>query len=168
MKSVYILLTFFVITLFISSTEKHEYYVSVTQIEYAKEQKSLQIISQIFIDDFENLLRERFDESIVLAPDNQPERIDRYMQSYLEDKLKLKVNGKALKFKFLGKEYKDDITYCYLEIENVSHIEAISVTNRILFDVLADQQNIVRFKVLDKNRSFLLVPDNDHCVLNFI
>lgn len=166
MKSLYIF-AFLTMSLFISSKEKHDYYVSVTQIEYAKKQKSLQIISQIFIDDFEKLLRERFDNSIVLAPDNKPMRIERYMQSYLEDKLKIKVNGKAVNFKFIGKEYKDDITYCYLEIENITNIESISVTNRILFDVLPDQQNIVRLKLLNKNRSFLLVPDNDNCMLNF-
>lgn len=167
MKSLYIIVALLAMSLFISSNQKHDYYVSVTQIEYAKNQKSLQIISQIFIDDFEKLLRERFDESIVLAPDNQRELIERYMQSYLEDKLKLKVNGKALDFKFIGKEYKDDITYCYLEVENITEIKSLSVTNRILFDVLPDQQNIVRLKLLNKNRSFLLVPDNDNCMLNF-
>ena len=38
--------------LFTSSSVNHEYYVSVTKIEYVKKEKSLQIISQIFIDDF--------------------------------------------------------------------------------------------------------------------
>jgi len=47
--------------LFTSSSVNHEYYVSVTKIEYVKKEKSLQIISQIFIDDFEKLIHERYD-----------------------------------------------------------------------------------------------------------
>jgi hypothetical protein len=167
MRSLHLILALVVLPLFISSKEKHEYYVSVTEIQYAKEQQSLQIISQIFIDDFEALLRERFDKTITLAPDNNINIIESYMQRYLSDRLIIKVNGRAVNFKFIGKEYKEDITYCYLEIENISEIKSIEVTNRVLFDILAEQQNIVRLKLLNKNRSFLLVPDNDNCLLNF-
>ena len=45
----------------VGSADDHEYYVSVTKVEYAQEQKALQIIAQIFIDDFEELIRKRYD-----------------------------------------------------------------------------------------------------------
>ena len=77
-----------------------------------KEEKSLQIISQIFIDDFEKLLRERYDESIVLAEKDEPEIIETYMKKYLNIKLDFKVNTRDVKFNFIGKEYKEDIVYC--------------------------------------------------------
>lgn len=167
MKSKYLVLTLLLSTLLISSSKKHEYYVSVTNIEYAEKEQSLQIISQIFIDDFETLLRQRYDESITLSEDDESKFVDTYMQRYLSDKLKLKVNGKVLKFNFIGKEYKDDITYCYLEVTNVSKMASIQVSNQILFDVFSEQQNILRLKILGENKSFLLVPDNDKCMLNF-
>ncbi|MBC3845105.1 peptidase E [Winogradskyella echinorum] len=167
MRALYTILTFILLTLFTATTNKHEYYVSVTEIQYSEEEKSLQIISQIFIDDFEKLLRERYDEHIVLSPDNNKELIEKYMKRYIADKLKIMVNSESVNFKFIGKEYKEDITYCYLEIENISNIQSIEVKNTLLFDVLPEQQNIVRLKLLDKNRSFLLLPDNDKCMLNF-
>ncbi|WP_400076915.1 DUF6702 family protein [Winogradskyella sp. R77965] len=167
MKSLYIIFTLLIAPLFNLDSENHEYYVSVTEVKYVEEQQSLQIISQVFINDFEKLLQERYDENIKLAPDNDSKLIEKYMQRYLADKLKIKVNDGDLKFKFIGKEYKDDITYCYLEIENVSEIKSLEVTNKILFDILPEQQNIVRLKLLNKNKSFLLQPDNDKCVLNF-
>ncbi|MDY2587008.1 DUF6702 family protein [Winogradskyella aquimaris] len=167
MKSTYLILTLIIGLLLSSSNTKHEYYVSVTNIEYAKEQQSVQIISQIFIDDFESLIRQRYDETITLAEADEPAIVDEYMKRYLEDKLKIKINEKSYEFNFLGKEYKEDITYCYLEIENIKDIKSISVINRILFDILPDQQNIVRLKMLDKNKSFLLIPENDECMLNF-
>ncbi|REE27378.1 hypothetical protein DFQ09_101209 [Winogradskyella pacifica] len=167
MKLRYFVSLLFTLPFLISNSNSHEYYVSVTEIEYAKEQQSLQIISQIFIDDFETLLRKRYDESIILAGKDESEKVETYMSRYLTDKLKVKVNDTNVNFKFIGKEYKDDITYCYLEIENVSNIKSIAVTNQVLFDVFSDQQNIVRLKLLGKNKSFLLVPENDTSVLNF-
>jgi hypothetical protein len=167
MKALHLILALLILPFFTSSNEKHEYYVSVTEVKYAKEEQSLQIVSQIFINDFEKLLRERYDESITLEPDSDSKLVENYMQRYIADKLKIKINGNAVNFKFIGKEYKDDIAYCYLEIENVTAVQSLEVTNRILFDILPEQQNIVRLKLLNKNRSFLLLPDNDKCVLNF-
>ncbi|MDH7911445.1 DUF6702 family protein [Winogradskyella sp. SYSU M77433] len=167
MKLLQIAFAFFLMPLLTSNDIQHEYYVSVTEVEYVKDQRSVQIISQIFIDDFEKLLRERYDEDIILAPDNKAEEIKAYIKRYLEDKLQVKVNGQKLSFNYIGKEYKDDITYCYLEIENVSDVKTIEITNKVLFDILPAQQNIVRIKAFDVNKSFLLIPDNDECMLNF-
>jgi len=150
-----------------SNSEDHEYYVSVTEIGYSEKDESLQIISQIFIDDLEELLRKRYNEAITLSPDNNPAKVDDYLQRYLSDKLNISVNGKQKQFKFLGKEYKEDITYCYLEIDSISDVESIQLTNTVLFDVFEEQQNIVRFKMKDKNKSFLLISGNDECMLNF-
>ncbi|NRD20894.1 peptidase E [Winogradskyella eckloniae] len=167
MKSLQLLIAFLMLPLFISNQSSHEYYVSVTKIEYSKKDESLQIISQIFINDFETLLRKRYDDKITLDSGQESETVETYMKRYLEDKLKVKVNGLNVKFNFIGKEYKDDITYCYLEVENISEIKSLEVTNTILFDVFSEQQNILRMKLLGKHKSFLLVPDNDTCALNF-
>jgi len=167
MKSLQLIFALLTLPLLMSSSIKHEYYVSVTKIEHSKEQNSLQIINQVFIDDFEKLLRERYDESITLQTENESSIVETYIQRYLSDKLKININGEDVSYKFIGKEYKDDIVYCYLEVENISIVKSIEVTNKVLFDVFEEQQNIVRLKLNDKNKSFLLIPANDTCVLNF-
>ena len=165
LKHIFIFLILFSIVS--SFNVKHDYYVSVTKVEYIKEQKSIQIISQIFIDDFEKLLRQRYDESITLAEKNEPESVELYMKKYLEYKLNFKVNTADKDFNFLGKEYKDDIVYCYLEIENIPEIKTIEIKNEILFDLYKDQQNILRTKITGKDKSFILIPENNKAVLNF-
>lgn len=145
----------------------HDYYVSVTRIEYVKEEKSLQIITQIFIDDFEKLIQERYDETIVLAIENENSMVDTYMKRYLSQKLQFEINTKTESFNFLGKEYKDDIVYCYLEIENLEDIKTMVITNDILYDIYEEQQNIVRTKIKGKNKSFILLAGNNKGVLNF-
>lgn len=167
MKKIAQFITLLTLPLLVSISHDHEYYVSVTNVEYVESQKSLQIVNQIFIDDFENALRLRYDDKLVLESENEPKKVNALMERYMNAKLKFWINGEEVKFDFLGKEYKDDIVYCYLEITNVVDVKSISMNNKILLDVFDSQQNITRFKVFGKNKSFLLVQDNSECMLNF-
>ncbi|WP_250433036.1 DUF6702 family protein [Hanstruepera flava] len=148
-------------------TSVHEYYVSITQIEFVKEKRSVQIISRIFIDDFEKLLRERYDSNITLAIEDESSKVDFYTERYLKEKVKIKINGKEAVMTFIGKEYEADIMYCYLEIESVSSIQSFEISNQVLFDLYSEQQNIVRTKINGKNKSFILIKENDKGLLNF-
>ncbi len=135
-------------------------------MEYVKEQKAVQIILRIFIDDFEMLLRQRYNKDITLAIDNEKPLVNFYTEKYLKQKFKLKINNQVAEFKFLGKEYEDDIMLCYLEIENVEIINSIEVSNQVLFDVYPEQQNIVRIKINSINKSILLTKESDKGLLN--
>ena len=161
------LLLLIIVLPLISFTALHKYYVSVTEIEYVSEQKSVQIISRIFIDDFESLLRNRYDERLTLAIEKEDDLVPYYTEKYLKEKLKITINGQPLEFNFIGKEYEEDIMLNYLEIVNVDNISSIEVTNRILFELFPTQKNIVRFKIDSKNKSILLIKENDKGLLNF-
>ncbi len=160
---------FFLAILFplLSFTIMHKYYVSVSEIEFVKEQKAVQITSRIFIDDFEKLLRERYDKDITLAIGNELSTVNFYTEKYLKEKFKIEINEQEVEFNFLGKEYEDDIMVSYLEIENIDSISSIQVISHILLDVFPDQQNIVRLKINSKNKSFLLTKENDKGMLKF-
>ena len=148
-------------------TSLHKYYISVTQVNFIEEKQSVQITTRIFIDDFESLLRERYDESITLAGKDEPNTTDIYIDRYLKEKLKIKINAKDANLIFIGKEYDVDIMKCYLEIEGVNSIESIEIKNRVLFDLYEDQQNIIKTKINSKQKSFILISQNDKAVLNF-
>lgn len=145
----------------------HKYYISVTQIDYVAEQESLQIISRVFIDDFENALKAIYDENIALAEKDEAEIIDTYINQYLQDKIKLSINNKPVTSVFIGKAYEGDIVKCYLEVENVKHIKTFSITNRMLFDVYKEQQNIVKTKINSKNKSVILTYNKANALLKF-
>ncbi|WOD42358.1 DUF6702 family protein [Hwangdonia lutea] len=159
-------LFFLIIPLFAFSA-MHKYYVSVTQINYVEEKASVQIISRIFIDDFENVLRKRYNDNITLAGKNEPKTVDAYIARYLNEKIKIKINNKAAKINFIGKEYNGDIMQCYLEIEGVKAINAFEITNQLLFDLFQEQQNIVKTKINETHKSFLFILQKDHALLNF-
>lgn len=166
MKIFKILLVVFIIPLFAFST-MHKYYISVTQINYIQEKQSVQITSRIFIDDFENILRERYDNSITLAGKNEIQIIDTYVEKYLKEKITIKINNKNVKTIFIGKEYEGDIMRCYLEIENIKNIKSLEVSNKILFDLFNDQQNIIKTKINSKQKSVIQTSQDNNTVLNF-
>lgn len=166
MKSIKLFIVLLVVPLF-AFTTAHKYYISVTQINYVQDKQSVQVISRIFIDDFENLLRERYDENITLAGEDELEVTDKYIERYLTEKIEITVNGVKSNLSFIGKEYDVDIMKCYLEIEDVTSIESMEIKNKVLFDLFDDQQNIVKTKINSKQKSFILISQNDKAVLNF-
>lgn len=145
----------------------HKYYISVTEIDYLQEKKSVQITSRIFVDDFESLLRERYDESISLAGKNESRTTELYIERYIKDRIKIKINGKEVSFDFIGKEYDVDIMICYLEIIDVKSIISFEISNTVLFDLFKEQQNIVKTKINSQQKSYILIPQKDKALLNF-
>ena len=167
MKHIKIIILSICFPVLLATTSIHKFYVSITKIEYVAEKQSVQIITRIFIDDFERVLRERYDETITLSEDDESEIIKAHIERYLKARINIKINDVDSKLVFLGKEYDDDIMICYLEIENVSNIKSLEISNTILFDLNSDQQNIIRTKINSKNKSFILIKENDKGLLNF-
>ncbi len=145
----------------------HKYYVSVTQVNYIKEKQTVQITVRIFVDDFENALRQRYDENITLSEKNEPKSVNEYIEMYLKDKIKVKINDKDVNLVFIGKEYDYDIMCCYIEIDNVKNISSFEISNKILFDAFDNQQNIIKTNINSKQKGFILTRQDDDALLNF-
>lgn len=166
MKTKKILVILAMLPLFLSAS-LHKFYVSVTEIEYVKEKKTVQIISRIFVDDLEKALRQRYDENLTLATSKESKDVAVYLERYLKSKIEIKINGKAVNFKFIGKEYDNDIVFCYLEIVDIQEIKSFEISNQVLFDTYSEQQNMVKLKINDQNKSIMLMSQNDKGLLNF-
>jgi len=152
---------------FFSFTSFHKYYISVTQVEYVQDKQSVQIISRIFIDDLEKALRHNYDENITLDEDNEEDAINGYIEKYINDNLVISINGQTNALDFIGKEYDGDIMRFYVEIPGIQKVNSFKVSNRTLFDVCTDQQNIVKTKIYGKQKSVILTKENTSALLNF-
>ena len=93
--------------------------------------------------------------------------VEEYIKKYVEQKLTITVNGEDRNFDFIGKEYENDLILCYLEIKNVSYLEEIKVSNKILMDLFEEQQNIIHVKKGKKRKSLILEKEKEDGVLKF-
>ena len=166
MKLFKIVVSIFILFSTTSFTILHKYYISNTQVEYVEDKESVQIITRIFIDDFENVLKERYSEDLTFD-DKDASIIDAYVERYLREKLKININGKPQSLVFIGKALDMGIAKCYLEIEDVTEINTFEITNKTLFDLFAEQQNIIKLDINSQKKSFVLTKQNDNVVLNF-
>ena len=160
-----ILASFFLLSGFKSGA--HEFYLSVTEIEYNNEKQSLQIITRVFIDDFEDVLNERYGADLQLSEEAEEGAVADNISKYLKQKLRLQVNGEELQLNYLGKEYDADQLVLYIEVENLAPFNRIEVTNEILTDLFDDQKNVVHVKVNDKTKSLLLMRQQETEKLTF-
>ena len=145
----------------------HKYYMSVTEIEYVEEKKSLQIISRMFVDDFEKLLQTRYDEKAQLIRGGNNPQVNSYIKRYFEDKFSITIQNNQLPLKFIGKRYEDDLIICYFEATQVEDFHKVSVTNLILTDLYQEQKNLIHFKKGDETKSLMLMKDKPEGELKF-
>ncbi len=145
----------------------HKYYLSLTQIEYISEKKSIQIIINVFMDDIELALNDINKIDLKLTTEKELKNNDPYFESYLQQNLKISVDGLTKEFNYLGKEYEGDLVYFYLEVNDIISIKNLELKNTILVQHFEDQQNLVKVKVNGSNKSKLLDKKTDKAMLNF-
>lgn len=141
--------------------------MSVTDITYNTEEGSLQMITRLFYDDLEDVLRERYKEDLTVDETSNQEELDTYIKKYLSTKLIIKVDGETKTLSYLGKEYEDDYVVCYIEITGITSLKTLEIENTVLMDAFTEQKNMVHTDILGKKKSLLLVDGNAKAVLNF-
>jgi len=162
-KKIYLLL----LIIPLLSFSLHKYYLSLTQIEYRSKLQTVQITTNVFMNDIEMALNKAYNIDLRLDTKKELENNDTYFKEYLHNKLHLKINGIPKDFNYIGKEYDGDLVYFYLEIEDIHYIKSIEVKNDILMTQFPQQQNLIKTKVDKKHKSILLNAENDKGLLKF-
>ncbi len=146
----------------------HPIHVSVTEAEYNEKTRSLQITSRIFIDDLELSVRKQIaDESLDLLEPKNGKTIDQLVGAYLNQHIKVKIDGKPAKINFLAHEIEDLAIICYLEIENVKKLKTIEFTNTVIQETHNDQSNLVHITYKGPVKSYRLTSEKPTDVFKF-
>ncbi len=145
----------------------HPIHVSVTEIEFNEKNKSLEIVSRIFVDDLELSIRNhRHDEYLELIRPASG-TTDQLVSEYLRDRLRVKVDGKPVRINYIAHEIDDLAIVCYLEIEGVRKLKTIEVTNSVIQETHADQSNLVHVTYRGPVKSMRLTRDKPAVTLEF-
>lgn len=151
-------INFLFILFFIISTSftLHKYYVGITQIEHNNNNKSLEITLKLFTDDLETTLNNHFKNTFELGASTEKKTANEAINNYVNQKMQIKINGKIALYKMIGKEFEDDMTLIYFEINDVKNIKSIEVSNKMFFEIYEDQHHILKIKSKNTYKNILL------------
>ena len=128
----------------------HEFYVSISYMEYDPERKAIEIQKKIFFDDFEIALKKQNNLKKFDILKSKKELVDSYIEKYLNENIQFVVNGKKLSINYLGHEYINGTINCYFEVLKIKKLKTITITDRSLFSDFEEQENLIYFEVLNK------------------
>lgn len=153
--------------LLLSMAVPHKFYVSVTNVVYSENDQAFQITSRVFIDDLEAVLLERYGVDMDLATPQESALANQYIEKYFRAKFAVELDGKPVKYDFLGKRYDVDVAICYLEIPKVPlpSLSTMALHNEVLTDLFEDQKNVVHIKWAGNKKSFVLIKDDNKGML---
>jgi hypothetical protein len=139
----------------------HKHYISLTKVDFIKEKEVIQVTMKFFIDDIELALENRHDQAMELTTKDENKMADKFLEGYIRQKFKVWVNEEEKAYSYLGKEYENNEVFFYLELENISDIKTIEVQNSMLFEEFEEQQNYIKLKIEDIQKTFILVKANN-------
>ncbi|HEX8562412.1 MAG TPA: DUF6702 family protein [Flavobacterium sp.] len=149
------------------SVSVHKFYVAIHQVNYASDKKMLQITSRIFIDDLNDALQQKYHKKFYIGEKRETQEQVVLMQQYLIENFGIKVNGKSRPLNYRSKEIDNNVVLCYFSISDISKITNLQITNKILCDLVTEQQNIIQTNVNGQKKSLLLTADNPHGELSY-
>jgi hypothetical protein len=128
--------------------------MSVTEIEHNAKEKSLEITCKLFTDDFEKTLRMANTKAKVdLYANKQDATMDKMVNNYISNHLKIAVNGKPHVIQYIGYEIIEEAANCYFEITDIPNVKTISIENDLLYEYKKEQFGIMHATVGGKTKS---------------
>jgi hypothetical protein len=161
--AIFILMPVFLLT----SSFAHKFYVGIYQINYASDKKMLQVTSRIFVDDLNNALEKKYKKKFHLGEKNVAADEVETMKKYISDNFKISVNAKGQVLEYRSSEMENNVLVCYWRITDVPQVKSLEITNKIMFDFVTEQQNIIQTNVGGKKQNLLLTPDEPSGKLQF-
>lgn len=134
----------------------HPFYVSVIEINHNEKEATAEISIRIFTDDLEKTLQKQSTATIdIIKPANKA-FIDQQISQYIGKTLQLKINGKPVKFNYVGYEIIRESVWSYFEVEQVKEMNNVDINCSILHDYETSQINLFHVKSKGTQKSYKL------------
>jgi len=142
--------------------------MGVFQVNYAAEKKMIQITSRIFVDDLNSGIEKKYHKKTFIGTEKETQEDVDLLKKYLSENFTIKVNGQPKVITFLSKEIEsNDVLVCYSRITAVEKFKTIEITNTVLTDWNAEQQNITHISAFGTKKSVLFTESSRKEVLKY-
>lgn len=142
MKNILIFIFLAFVTSF-SAKSVHPYHVGSVEFNYNTKSQTFEVTGKFFLDDLENALNKKYGKSIRFNDPKYKAEINKELQDYCENYLKLKINNQFLTFNFVGFEENQESVDIYLESKATVKPEKVETSVSLLYNLFDDQINII-------------------------
>ena len=140
----------------------HPLFVSVTEIEHNAKDKTLEISCKIFTDDFEKTLRQTYKGTVDLLKPADKAAMNKLVSDYVQKHLIITADGKKTALQFIGYEQQEEGIVSYYQVNNITTVSKIDITNNILYEYKKEQMEIIHVTVGGNRKSTKLNnPDSN-------
>lgn len=134
------------------SAVEHDFHLSKASLKYKADQKAVQLSMHVYIDDFEEALRNRGVDSLFILTKKESEEADKYISLYVQDQFEVLFDDQQITMEYIGKEISEDLAgmWIYMEATEIEAPETASINYSILMDAFSDQRNILSVQINGK------------------
>ncbi|MDX6695225.1 MAG: hypothetical protein QOF02_2828 [Blastocatellia bacterium] len=139
-----------------SAMAAHTFHTSLMSIEYNHQEQLLEISLEVYAHDLETILAKRAGKSVRLdkATDAEP-----LIFAYLQEAVTIQNGaGETKPLAWVGMETQTDRTWLYFESKLPEGLNGVQLRNRLFFELLADQINLVHLKDRDTKTDLIFKP----------
>lgn len=142
-----------------SRTAAHTFHTSLMSMEYNSREQLMEISLQVYTHDLETILTRRRGRRVLI--DKTPDA-PALLLAYLQEVVNLRNGaGETKPLAWVGMEAQSDRVLLYVEAKMPEGIAGAQLRNRIFFDLLDDQINLVHFKHEDRKSDLVFKPGDD-------
>jgi hypothetical protein len=145
----------------------HPLYVAVTEVNHNAQEKTLEISCKAFADDLEKAIEKSSNQKVDLFNVKDKAAAEKAIAEYFRKHLILKVDGKVLQLELVGFERESEAVWSYFQVNNVTAVKKLEVTNNILYEASNDQINLIHVTVNGNRKSTKLDFPNTHASFDF-
>jgi hypothetical protein len=145
----------------------HPFYVSMTEIRTDTLSGKMTVSCRMFTDDLQDALYRLHGVKKEIIPGETDEEIKKALAEYIGNRLKIAVGNEKVNLVFSGYESEEESTWCHLEGKFSGGSTRIKIENKLLFDFLPGQTNMIHCWLQNKRQSWKLSNPDSSVVLTF-
>lgn len=148
--------------------QAHESYMSVTQMKYNAETNSIQCEMKVTAHDLEKALKIISGKAVILDKPSLKVSNNKLMEHYLQNNFRVKINDIKTYITFIGYEVElNDDAWIYFEISCPKEINNIELSNMVLTETFALQQNVTHLTTSNNKQSFVFSKSETNNIFNW-
>ena len=140
-------------------TTLHPVHVALTTVEYNTDKECIDIGFKFFFDDFEEVIRRKYNVELKLGTIDQNKDYNKYVKKYISEHFQLTINNNIIdneNIKAIRKDMNFEAVWFYYQVPFKSKITSVKIRNSIMTDLYLDQKNILFFKNGDEEKATIL------------